>query len=377
MKQPRSTAVPELTRVDDVEKITEIVELLKSDDWNLALRAGEALCAPHLLPSLNPARNMLVATLAAAIEDPQFSARWIAVHALERLIGVGSRLPDVAQHFVDRVTHWQPGTRWMAIKALGIFAPRGDVAFLEPLVATICLRGIGNGDDPALVGFPGNGFAALESITRLFHSTDARGKAIANLSACAAHLDTSRLDHQNARRFVLEAARSLGPVPETPSVSRRVHLIDWTKANADFSHPVDASAIDKEAYVERQMRELDAMKEQGGGVQAAQLCMRVIERSPPKGGSPQSDMWWEGKHLHRLHQGRGRMRFHHVRCGKWSYSCAFCTLPHPSTSTTPPPTAGISRVHTYLSACFAPARTASFHHLHSFTISRMLTLCWG
>ena len=85
--------------------------------------------------------------LANVIESYDMSCRWIAVHALERMAttwrlrGEPEGADAAAREFRARLRHRQPGTQWMAIKALSIFEPQGlghsanHAESLEPLLA--------------------------------------------------------------------------------------------------------------------------------------------------------------------------------------------------------------------------------------------------
>ena len=119
--------------------------------------------------------------LAEVIEQHDMSMRWIAVASMERIasrpLSQSERTKSqmvAATSMAVRLGHWQPGTRWMAIKGVARFGrsldktPEGIEAIVRRLR-----------DD---MGFPGIGLAALEALHDLCTSEDCVSVAFAQLA---------------------------------------------------------------------------------------------------------------------------------------------------------------------------------------------------
>ena len=236
----------------------ELVGLISHREWNTRLAGGEVFAALIPAPLVGKADGQAAATggakaqavvqaggevdgvlettgykagvsraLASVIENYDMSCRWIAVASLERLVHAWRLRGDVdeppatieaseaaydapgsehvVREFRARVAHHQPGTQWMAIKALAIFGRATDGASFVTL-----LEYFNDGSMPAHGGFPGTGIAALESLLHLY----SHGPLAPRLAAALATSLTS--SHDLVQLLALEGLHRLGALAEAP-----------------------------------------------------------------------------------------------------------------------------------------------------------------
>ena len=119
----------------------------------------------------------------------------------------------VVREFRARVAHHQPGTQWMAIKALAIFGRATDGASFVTL-----LEYFNDGSMPAHGGFPGTGIAALESLLHLY----SHGPLAPRLAAALATSLTSSHDLVQLTRM------KFGLALHSPAVAQVLHIRSWS-----------------------------------------------------------------------------------------------------------------------------------------------------
>ena len=209
-----------------------------------------SVAATHLLEGAS-----CLSSVANQTESHDIARRWMGVESMSRLVGGSGHGPrrewgvvsgqmwdehgepggslcrqQALREMINRLEHWQPGTRWMALHGVTLFftdrpahaaeADAADGADLAPQVLDGLMRSLT--DD---MGFPGIGLLAMEAIPRLFGGgmhTDDTLERLADVLDPSESIASRGSTPVLVRLLAIEAVRRLGPSASSAALEQRV-----------------------------------------------------------------------------------------------------------------------------------------------------------
>jgi hypothetical protein len=207
----------------DVPTFVSLVRLLDAREFGVRLGVGELLVAWLGTCDRQPVGAATrgcsigvaeaLANLAASLDSDEASAQLIGLVVAFRVVQQGARRgeQEALSLLMSRLHHGQPGTRWLAMRALPIFAEKCYSPALEPLL--MAMQGG--------VSDPGLSFAAMEALVAVFGADYCAEQAYVSPHLTASHRISPRLTashriapHRNAshrRALTLDPAFRSSP----------------------------------------------------------------------------------------------------------------------------------------------------------------------